>query len=471
MPDIDDLDNFSEGLHVSSLPASEVRRRGDRMRRRNTALATVGGVVAAAVFIGTPVALLSGGDDGRDVQPAPPAPSVTEDGRPGWLTEIPAEFPLADGFPETNGSDGSPTEIVRGPDITPLDLCGTSWPAVAPVDASGIAYLGESEDTSARLLVLLEDDTAATASLDALVSAVQACPNQATEGGDSILESQLVDLDLGTEQSVVVAQQVREDDGLLSQLTVTEASRSGNALFVETSYGSAGGPEVVDFETARLRERSTTVLASMCVFSADPCSTTAVTPDPESSPEGPVEEGLAGIPEGFPLAAGLTPDSEGQFEGPSASTEGILPQELCDRTVFPLEGVERLAVIAGGIEYSYRRELTTFATTDEAVAAVADVRSAVAACPANTGATAFETQIFTVLEGDTGYEDSVIFGMTYGEGLGGTVHEVIRVGHAVLVTYATAEMSIASLQPAADIMTEDNRAITAAMCLWTADGC
>ena len=61
MPDNDDLssftDGFSEGMHVNPLPASEVRRRGDRMRRRNTTLATVGGVVAAAVFIGTPVAL------------------------------------------------------------------------------------------------------------------------------------------------------------------------------------------------------------------------------------------------------------------------------------------------------------------------------------------------------------------------------------------------------------------------------
>ena len=49
---------------MNPLPASEVRRRGDRMRRRNTALATVGGVVAAAVFIGTPVALMSGNDNG-----------------------------------------------------------------------------------------------------------------------------------------------------------------------------------------------------------------------------------------------------------------------------------------------------------------------------------------------------------------------------------------------------------------------
>ena len=131
MPDndpLESLDNFPEGLHVDSLPASEVRRRGDRMRRRNTALATVGGVVAAAVFIGTPVALMSGNDkDTVDPAPSPPTPTVTEDGQPGWLTEIPAEFPLADGFPETNGLDGSPTEVVDspGPQYDGIGACQT----------------------------------------------------------------------------------------------------------------------------------------------------------------------------------------------------------------------------------------------------------------------------------------------------------------------------------------------------------
>ena len=91
------------------------------------------------------------------------------------------------------------------------------------------------------------------------------------DNGEDIYESALVDLDLGTEDSVVVAQQVRADDGLLSQLTVTEFAQSGNALFVEQSYGSAGGPDVVEFETQRLKERSATVLAAMCVFTEDGC--------------------------------------------------------------------------------------------------------------------------------------------------------------------------------------------------------
>ena len=183
----------------------------------------------------------------------------------------PGEFPLADGFPETNGLDGSPTEVVDTSVLTTLLLCGVEWPTGSSVDAAGISYTGESEDTSDRTLLLLEDETAAAAALDELRELVRACPNQPTEGGDSVLLSSLVDLDLGTEDSVVVAQRVQFDDGLISDLTITEVALSGNALFVESSYGSAAEDDVVTFEAERLRERSATVLAAMCVFTEDGC--------------------------------------------------------------------------------------------------------------------------------------------------------------------------------------------------------
>ena len=83
MPDnVDDsFDHFDEGLPVNPLPAAEVRRRGDRLRRRNTVLATVGGVAAAAVFIGVPVAVVAGGRRGawqpHDPAPASPSPTPT----------------------------------------------------------------------------------------------------------------------------------------------------------------------------------------------------------------------------------------------------------------------------------------------------------------------------------------------------------------------------------------------------------
>ena len=188
MPDndpLESLDNFPEGLHVDSLPASEVRRRGDRMRRRNTALATVGGVVAAAVFIGTPVALMSGNDkDTVDPAPAPPTPSVTEDGQPGWLTEIPAEFPVTEGMTDT----GRPAE--GGTDN--FGLCDTSYPtSTGTADIQTWSWSDDGESSVQRTFQLWPDDAAARASLDRLEEAVQSCPQQPTQGGEEIIESKL----------------------------------------------------------------------------------------------------------------------------------------------------------------------------------------------------------------------------------------------------------------------------------------
>ena len=92
------------------------------------------------------------------------------------------------------------------------------------------------------------------------------------DNGEDIYESALVDLDLGTEDSVVVAQQVRADDGLLSQLTVTEFAQSGNALFVEQSYGSAGGRPDASSSRPSGSRSDPRPLAAMCVFSAEPCT-------------------------------------------------------------------------------------------------------------------------------------------------------------------------------------------------------
>ena len=51
MPDpIDELENFSTPGLRGPLPAAEVRRRGTRLRRRNNALAAIGGVAAVAII-------------------------------------------------------------------------------------------------------------------------------------------------------------------------------------------------------------------------------------------------------------------------------------------------------------------------------------------------------------------------------------------------------------------------------------
>ena len=77
MPDpIEELSNFEPGVPVNPMPAAEVRRRGDRLRRRNTAL-VVGGAALAVALVAVPIAVFAGGDDGGT--PAPANPALTSD--------------------------------------------------------------------------------------------------------------------------------------------------------------------------------------------------------------------------------------------------------------------------------------------------------------------------------------------------------------------------------------------------------
>jgi hypothetical protein len=466
MPEHDDLSpftqGFTEGTHVNPIPASEVRRRGDRMRRRNTALAAVGGVVAAAVFIGTPVALMNGNDDDRGPQPAP-NPTVTDGAEPDWLTEMP------DGFPVTEGMVSGAGEATEG-DLDAFPLCDSAYPRPqGSAHAETWFYSGDGESSTQRTFQLWPDDAAARESVETMVEAVQACPTQPTLGGEAVVESRLVDYATDGDRSVTFAQQVREDDGLVSGLFTVQVTVVGNAVLVNSNYGSAGGDEAIGIAAGILEERSATTRGAMCVFAADPCSTTEVTPDAENSAAPPVEETIPAIPEDFPLARGLTDGGDSTVEGPGPDVEGAPVSDLCGSEVFvPSAMVQRLATVERGIEYRQSRELFTFPTADEASESVTQVREAVTACPRLEGD--FYGYTTRVLAGVDGY-DSFTWGYFADEGLDGGVFQVTRVGAAVLVVFAAGESSESSLQPTADNLSPVTLDLAPELCLWTEDGC
>lgn len=467
MPDQDDLSNFtdgfSEGMHVNPIPASEVRRRGDRMRRRNTGLAAVGGVVAAAVFIGTPVALMNNGD-GDNIQPAPPGPTQTDSPKPEdvqWITEIPQDFPLTSGM--ATGPDGTTYEG----DLDAFPLCDLAYPtATGTSDTRTVSFSDDGESSVIRVLQLWPDDISADKSLDELVAGVQACPNQQSQGGEDVIETKLVEYAVTGDRSVTFAQQYVADDGLLSQLSTVQVSRVGNAVLVNSTYGSAGGDEAIQIASQILDNNGQATRAAMCVFSAEPCG--EAPPPPVESSEAPI--GTATIPADFPLAQGMDDTGDSNLDGPGPDVDGPPVVDVCGTQVGaePSEVVERLAARETGIEYLETRELYTFPTADEAIETVNSVREAVANCPRIEGESyGYTTKILT---GADGY-DSFVFGTFADEGLDGGVYQVTRVGKAVLVLFAAGETSESSLQPVADTLTEATLAIAPEMCLWTEDGC
>ena len=99
---IRDLENLKhEGMNVNPLPASEVRRRGTRMRRRNNALAAVGALAVVAV-IATPLAVVARGGDHAGPGPVgSPSPSPTQTVRTDWLQTIPGDSRLGHRAPDS----------------------------------------------------------------------------------------------------------------------------------------------------------------------------------------------------------------------------------------------------------------------------------------------------------------------------------------------------------------------------------
>ena len=263
MPDLNDLDHFDQGLPAMDLlPPSEIRRRGDRMRRRRTALVAAGGVLAAAIAIGTPVVALNGASD-NDIDPAP-SPAPTEPAG-GWVTTIPEDFPLTSGFPD--------------PDATPHDgLAGDPSLSVACrsdgfagfTDNAVVTYQGESEDRQVRMLILYPDDATAEADLAELRDAVDGCPPKPVSQGTTMI-SEPVEADFGTEESFAFSQQIRHDDGLVSDLSLFEVARTGNAIYVDMAYTAAGGDQAVEVELERLEKNSAAPLGALCAFAVEPC--------------------------------------------------------------------------------------------------------------------------------------------------------------------------------------------------------
>ena len=327
MPDndpLESLDNFPEGLHVDSLPASEVRRRGDRMRRRNTALATVGGVVAAAVFIGTPVALMSGNDkDTVDPAPSPPTPSVTEDAPARMADRDPGRVPA--GRRRSRRPTGSTARRPRSSPAPPPSptsrLCGTNWPSRARSTLAASATPVRAR-TSDRLVLLQEDDRCHRPHWPRRGQGSRPAPTSRRGVTTSISRphwsiSTSARRSRGDRSAGAVRRRAAQRPDRHRGGTQRQRAVRGDVVRLR---GRRRGRGVRDRAAPRARGRP---LGAMCVFSADPCSTTEVTPDSDTSSSPPGRERNGRDPGRLPARRGHGRERRGErHRGPRAGRRG-----------------------------------------------------------------------------------------------------------------------------------------------------
>lgn len=281
MPDLfDALKGTPDPLGRPPLPADEVRRRGDRMRRRRTAGSAVGAALAVALVVGGGIALSGELSTGTGPAPLPPAnqtstgvsdPSPTPEG--GWRITIPTGFPLADDLPRTVGSDGEiagPGRDVRLFD-TPFEACGRKTMLGAPEDDLKVR-LTLPEWYDGRQLLAYADDVEARQVLTDLVGVYAQCPEQTYAGPpDTVATNKVLPADLGEEGYVV--QRTFTTEGLpTTGLELIHVVRVGNALLVTLQSTEGGASE--EGTAGDLADRDTAlapVAEAMCVFSADGC--------------------------------------------------------------------------------------------------------------------------------------------------------------------------------------------------------
>jgi len=345
-------------------------------------------------------------------------------------------------------------------------VCGVGWyfvPQPADQLSASMENAG-SEGGHARHLVVFTDAKQAAAAMQQFQDAPANCAGVFTDEG---LRYEMFPADAGgsgADEASAWVQGLHDETSLTGEGSVTVAQRVGNAVLVDTAISmGVGDPSVREEGVQNLLRRDEQVLAQMCVFSAAPCATPPGAPN--ESPDPTRGEGaLSAIPAGLELDRGLSSPEGDPVDGPSATSEGVPALDLCGTSVWPVTGVERLAVTVTGPEYRESRELVTIASSADLTAALDALRSVADASCAPEG------QVLTPFDEQVG-DDAVTFAITYEGGLGLDIYQFVQVGRSLLATHRYTEGSIESAQQSVPDVTKANQDLVPDLCPFTERGC
>jgi len=274
---IHDLENLGpEGNAVPALPPSEIRRRGDRLRRRHQALTAVGAAVAVAAVATTGAAV--GGAFQRAEGPGPaqtptgqssePTPSPTGPAPAGDDDDIPDDFPLDVDHLDLTGDGGEfegPAPDVREFTVNP---CGQHVWTVPARDRLAFFSSGP-EFNDYRELRTFADADEAVAQMESIRSMLDACPSEELEGepheGGGTLTWARYDADTGYDTTTFGSFREMALGGDLVQVT-----RVGRAVLFTLRYAEYDeiSLERTVPDTTELTGR---IAPSMCLFTEAGC--------------------------------------------------------------------------------------------------------------------------------------------------------------------------------------------------------
>jgi hypothetical protein len=276
MPDVPERD-LLDGLRdvdVRPLPPSEIRARGDRLRRRRTSLAVLGAAASVAVVAGV-IGVVS--SPGRQVQPAPapattsPSPSVSSSvapdrGATAWTWSYQPDFPLDVDQTAMEGDGGE----MRGPSpdetgLREFELCGQPVWSEDPAERLASTATGPEYADIRELRVYPTADEASES-----MTALRDLANSCTPSGSQ--RHLVLEADTGYD---TVTWGLYYTEGLGGG--PVQFTRVGRAIFAvalqgEYSEQSLGGSQ------EQVTEMTLKVTPAMCVFTEAGCGDSS---DPE----------------------------------------------------------------------------------------------------------------------------------------------------------------------------------------------
>ncbi len=449
------LSSFDPGPAMNPLPPSDVRRRGDRLRRRNTVLASAGAALAVAVIV-TPLAILgTRGDGDASPDPAPPAPSPS--------VTLPDGIDITTGMAE-NESREPVVATAGGEGIAEMVMCDAAGLPESGVLDRLAAHASGPEYTDSRELRLYGSVDEARAVIDGVVDAVEECPTE--DFTTTTWVNQISERQLGEESYTVSTTYLENGEPTIGGIW-WHVVRVGNAIFAASGTGEVyPGPDHERFLEEDADQLAPIVNGFVCLFSDESCSNDAGEPPSGESP--------VAIWDDFPLTAGWPePGGDSTITGPDRDQEPLV-FSVCGANAPDPAHSDRVTAVHNGPEDYRTRQLTSYQDADAAVAAVTALVNAFQACPQDEVDEAGYVTNYEVQQLTAGGESWAILArdtMEGGNSPFGATTIIVRVGLAVLVLDHGGHAGYPSGDDDLQATLDEAAEPIAAMCAFTEAGC
>ncbi len=489
---IDDLTRFGAEMRQVGgdmpLSAADVRRRGDRIRRRRQVL-VAGAAAVAVAAVTVPILALTGhsSDPDKDLVTKDPASSKSlgeqnllrgedtqyEPGSSGAFHEYATSDGDAGGFDHvcergTARSLGATASYIR------------SFASHPPEEASDL--VAPAKDGMGEMIAEFPDHATAKAAYDTWNEWIRTCATRLSDYEQAWVDPKPDKLPTG--EGVIYdlnwGPAPKEYDPSRESSFINETG-----LVVQGNRIAVVGLTIVGTDYNFLPEDGGTPMTRMLPVAAErllpavPTSTASPTPGDTVTSGAP--DAVTTIPDGFPLNSGWPdPEPAGGMtaEGPSrdlpAFTFTVCGHDVPDRPA----PIDRMVATWSAPEDGRSRQLSTYATEEDADAAATPLVTAFRDCPDEQPGPDGFAHHHSVRTGDLGDESWVLGTWSTFDGApapGIDVTYVVRIGRALLVISGGNEGGASD--PEGDIattasgMADDAAAVIADMCVFTDKGC